>query len=156
VQRKWFHFCLSFSSVLVVVWAALVINTLVEKGPIIFLKLAEGNQGQYDGIIYPTKLFNGIDSFENTEGVFINYTKVLDVTAGKNFNLAPRKQFCGTKAGSKFPSYFRDLLGDEYTEEAQQLRKVDYGFQACVMFFDTQMERDIDLGSRYTFEPMQK
>lgn len=42
IGRRKFHFCLSFCSVFIVVWSALVINTLVEKGPIIFLKLAEG------------------------------------------------------------------------------------------------------------------
>jgi len=63
VKRKWVHFCLSFCSVFIVVWSAIVINTLVEKGPIIFLKLAEGQKGQYDGIIYPTKAFDGIDNF---------------------------------------------------------------------------------------------
>jgi hypothetical protein len=45
VSRKKFHFCLSFCSVFIVVWSALVINTIVEKGPIIFLKLAEGEEG---------------------------------------------------------------------------------------------------------------
>lgn len=53
VGRKKFHFCLSFCSVFIVVWSALVINTLVEKGPVIFLKLAESINGQYDGMIYP-------------------------------------------------------------------------------------------------------
>ena len=76
VQRKKFHFCLSFCSVFIVVWSALVINTIVEKGPIIFLKLAEGEEGQYDGIVYPTKNFDGLKSFENTEGIFVNFTKV--------------------------------------------------------------------------------
>ena len=33
VGRRQCHFCLSFCSVLIVVWSALVINTLVEKGP---------------------------------------------------------------------------------------------------------------------------
>jgi hypothetical protein len=45
VGRKKFHFCLSFCSVFIVVWSALVINTLVDQGPIIFLKLAEGDVG---------------------------------------------------------------------------------------------------------------
>ena len=45
IGRRKFHFCLSFCSVFIVVWSALVINTLVEKGPIIFLKLAEGREG---------------------------------------------------------------------------------------------------------------
>lgn len=42
INRRKFHFCLSFCSVFIVVWSALVINTLVEKGPVIFLKMAEG------------------------------------------------------------------------------------------------------------------
>ena len=53
IGRRKCHFCLSFCSVFIVVWSALVINTLVEKGPIVFLKLAESLQGQYDGIVYP-------------------------------------------------------------------------------------------------------
>ena len=76
VGRKKFHFCLSFCSVFVVVWSALVINTIVEKGPIIFLKLAEGDEGQYDGIIYPTNMFSGMDEYQNQEGIFVNYKKV--------------------------------------------------------------------------------
>jgi hypothetical protein len=45
ISRRKFHFGLSFCSVLIVVWSALVINTLVEKGPIIFLKLSESITG---------------------------------------------------------------------------------------------------------------
>ena len=74
--RKKFHFALSFCSVYVVVWSALVINTLVDKGPIIFLKLAEGSEGQYDGIIYPSNNYKVQSEFLNLEGVFVNYTRV--------------------------------------------------------------------------------
>lgn len=42
IQRRKFHFSLAFCSVFIVVLSSLVINTAVEKGPIIFLKLAEG------------------------------------------------------------------------------------------------------------------
>ena len=45
VWRRKVHFLLSFLSVFIVVWSALVIQTLVQKGPIIFLKLAEGDVG---------------------------------------------------------------------------------------------------------------
>ena len=31
-----------------------------------------------------------------------------------------------------------------------------YLLQSCLMFMDTQLERDIDLGSRYKFEPMKE
>ena len=38
----------------------------------------------------------------------------------------------------------------------QQINAMDrsYQYQACVMFFDTLLERQIDLGSRYKFNPM--
>ena len=69
--RKKFHFCLSFCSVFIVVWASLVINTLTEKGPIIFLKLAESLYGQFDGYLYPAQAVKG-NNF--ADGVFLNYT----------------------------------------------------------------------------------
>lgn len=31
-----------------------------------------------------------------------------------------------------------------------------YQLQACLMFMDTQLERDIDLGNRYKFDPMKE
>ena len=59
-----------------VVWSALIINTIVERGPIIFLKLAETINGQYDGLLYPAKQDSGnMDEdedgggFENVNGV---------------------------------------------------------------------------------------
>jgi hypothetical protein len=61
---------------MIVVWSALVINTVVDKGPIIFLKLAEMNEGQYDGIIYPSKVAQGMDKYNNQFGIFMNYTKI--------------------------------------------------------------------------------
>ena len=90
VRRRKCHFCLSFCSVLIVVWSALVINTLVEKGPVIFLKIAEGDEGQYDGLIYPTREFDSMGSYTNKDGIFINFTRVQQVVESK-YNLAPRK-----------------------------------------------------------------
>jgi hypothetical protein len=143
----------------------------VNKGPIIFLKLAEGEEGQYDGIVYPTKDFDGLDSFDNTEGIFINYTRVQEVV-GDKYNLVPRKQFCGARVGSDLPSQMRERYDDEYLQElesdymridekttlptAEEIASVSrsYKYQSCLMFFDTLMERKIDLGNRYTFDPM--
>lgn len=39
----------------------------------------------------------------------------------------------------------RDMVYNQYRR---------YQLQSCVMFIDTQMERDIDLGSKYKFDPM--
>jgi hypothetical protein len=103
VKRKQGHFFLSFCSVFVVVLSALIINTIIEKGPIIFLKLAESQNGQYDGILMPSSSTSkDIKSFENKYGEFINYTHVMEITKEKNYNLSPRKQFCGANAGSDY------------------------------------------------------
>jgi len=40
------------------------------------------------------------------------------------------------------------------TAEEMASASRSYKYQACIMFFDTLMERKIDLGSRYTFDPM--
>ena len=40
-----------------------------------------------------------MESYDNTDGVFINYTQVMKVVDDK-YNLAPRKQFCGARVGS--------------------------------------------------------
>lgn len=170
IGRKKFHFCLSFCSVFTVVWSALVINTIVDQGPIIFLKLAEGMNGQYDGILYVDKEFDGLDSYQSS-GVFANYSHIQDVTSQK-YNLSPRKQFCGLSVGSEYGK-MNQLYDDEYMQRYERSfytstdgktrlpprsevykKDRDYSMTGCVMFMDTQRERDIDLGSKYTYDPM--
>jgi hypothetical protein len=48
INRNKCHFLLAFCSVFVVVISTLVINTVIEKGPLIFLSLAEKFEGQID------------------------------------------------------------------------------------------------------------
>ena len=57
IKRRKFHFILAFSSVFLVVLFSLVINTVVEKGPIIFLRLAEGYHGEIDGVVTPAGFY---------------------------------------------------------------------------------------------------
>ena len=169
VGRKKFHFCLSFCSVFMVVWSSLVINTLVERGPIIFLKLAEGDIGQYDAIIYPSKGGDDLqlDEFSNFDGHFINYTKAMEVTDAQ-YNFAPRKQFCGAVIGSA--PKIEDSMDQEIFEQGF-IRTQDglttlpgpaqvyggsqkYQFSTCVMLMDTDRERDINLGALYKEDAM--
>jgi len=42
--------------VFIVVIFALIINTIVAKGPIVFMKLSEGTQGEIDGIISSSRI----------------------------------------------------------------------------------------------------
>jgi len=48
IARNKCHFCLAFCSVFVVVLSTLVINTIIEKGPLVFLSLGEKDQGEID------------------------------------------------------------------------------------------------------------
>lgn len=64
----------------IVVIFTLVINTLVSKGPIIFLKMAEGNMGEYDGIISSIYITSTFDSKSfNNEGLYLNYSRVEEL-----------------------------------------------------------------------------
>lgn len=112
VKRKKFHFCLSFCSVFIVVWCSLIINTIIEKGPIIFLRLSENSIGQFDGILYPSKYGN---EESNQNGYFLDYTKVMNVTNNK-FNLSPRKNFTGVDIGSNYGA-LRTKYDEQYLSE---------------------------------------
>ena len=49
VRRRKGHFCLAFCSVFIAVLATLVVNTVISKGPIIFLTLSQADTGEIDG-----------------------------------------------------------------------------------------------------------
>ena len=46
------QFCLSFCSVFVVVLSILIVVSITEKGPTIFLRLSEKTTGSYDAFFY--------------------------------------------------------------------------------------------------------
>ena len=48
IKRHKCHFCLAFCSVFIVVISMLVVNTVVAKGPIIFVSLAQVETGEMD------------------------------------------------------------------------------------------------------------
>ena len=50
VIRRKCHFCLALCSVLIVVLSTLVVNTVISKGPIIFMKLAQAESGEIDAM----------------------------------------------------------------------------------------------------------
>lgn len=53
VSRNKCHFCLAFCSVMIVVLSTLVINTIIDKGPLAFLGIGEMETGQIDAIFSP-------------------------------------------------------------------------------------------------------
>lgn len=109
IGRNKCNYGLSFCSILVVVWSSLIINTLIGHGPIVFLQLAEVQNGQYDGVLYHTR-HEGGDS-----GAYLDYYKVMNATDNK-YLFSPRKYLEGVAAGSDYGD-LRERYDDEYMKD---------------------------------------
>lgn len=171
LKRRKCHFCLAFCSVFIVIIFTLVINTLVAKGPIIFLKMAQGNQGEYDGIITSSQITTSFNSVAyNREGIFINYTRIAELYQEK-YNLSPRKYICGIQISSDLYNpmiYYTDDTTSSTGQWKSQFDK-ETGFPSrdqmyggnmfntgtvCIIFMDTEREKEIGLATEYKFEPL--
>ena len=121
IKRRRCHFCLAFCSVFITVLATLVVNTVISKGPIIFLTLNQARTGEIDSIIYQAdnKLVN-VGQYCMPES-FMNYTRVVELYGTEQYNLAPRYHKC------------------DVTIENEDYDLVDYR----LMMWDTDRERDI-------------
>ena len=92
MSRRKCNFCLAFCSVFIVVLSTLLITTIVDFGPIIFLKLGEAKRGQFDAVFYPVEEdFEDWDSFENENGSFLNFTQFTDLYGNDTWSVSPRK-----------------------------------------------------------------
>ncbi len=67
-----------------------MINTLVERGPITFLKLVESLEGEIDGVITATEIDG---RYYASAGNTLNLTRIEELYSGK-YRLSPRKIFC--------------------------------------------------------------
>ena len=83
VSRRKFHYGVAFASVFVVVLSVLVINTIVEKGPVIFLRLAEHHHGEIDGYVTP----KGSDMHLARPNPFLNYSRVVAAYGETRYNI---------------------------------------------------------------------
>lgn len=115
--------------------------------------------------------FVGLNQFYNVDGMFINYTKVSEVTNDK-YNLSPRKQFCGASLGSDYGSLrsrYDDIWLKDYEKSfirtkdglttltsAEQIynKGRSYPYNTCLMLMDTDREREINLAPKYNFSAM--
>eukprot|EP00347_Sterkiella_histriomuscorum_P021563 403333540 len=94
LKRHKFHFCLAFCSVLTIVLSTLVVVSIIGKGPVIFMKMAEGNHGQVDAFILPRFEDSTTDLYQST---FLNYTSILEQVGGEDeYNISPRKTYCSS------------------------------------------------------------
>lgn len=87
--RRKGHYALAFCSVFIVVLFSLVINTVVEKGPVIFLRLAEFYHGEMDGVVTPSGF---VEKDGTKHEIFLNYSRYDELYHEKQ-NVAPRKLF---------------------------------------------------------------
>ena len=94
VSRHKCHFFLAMMSVLVVILSSLIVNTVISKGPIVFLTQAQGDIGEYDGYFTFSRWRNNEDlnSYSQTMD-FLDYSKFKELH-GDKFNLSPRFHFC--------------------------------------------------------------
>lgn len=112
VKRNKYHFCVSFCTVLVIVFAALTVTTIVEKSPIMFWKFAQSDQGEIDAYIKP-------------KNDFINYTRSQEVL-GSSYMVSPRKVTHGTLALKLNKELFEMPEGEFFAEALnleQQLKQ---------------------------------
>lgn len=105
IFRRKFHFILAFCSVFLVVVSTLVINQIISKGSIIFLKIGESSHGEIDAFITPAAgiVKETIDKVEYDMGALLNYTSVneyyqeTDPSVLNTMLISPRKVFSGVK-----------------------------------------------------------
>ena len=77
LKRHKCHYCLAFCSIFIVVLSSLVVASLVDKGPIIFLKMAQGSNGEVDAYFTPSGI-NTIRSYSQPK--FLNFTTIDNIT----------------------------------------------------------------------------
>ena len=91
--------CLALCSVFIVVLSTLVVNTVVDQGPIIFVNLAQQESGEmdvwftgsircYGSAICPQEM-NTYPVANNMNSGYMNYTQLVELY-GYKYNLAPR------------------------------------------------------------------
>ena len=113
-------------------FAILVVNSIIDRGPLVFLSLAEKFQSQADAVYFSehSGSFNE-DLYIHwvSEGFFTNYTQAQALNPENNFS--PRKQF--------WASHFTDPNIPEDTTLAR------------VTLINTEREKEIELGTMWPY-----
>ena len=106
------HFFLAFSTTYIVVLSSLVVQTVIDKGPIIFVNLVQTWNGEMDvwyssDITYPNDQGWKMNE-ENWSLSYLNYTRVEELY-GDEFNLAPRFHYIFDEDYFPHRYFFLDL-----------------------------------------------
>jgi hypothetical protein len=75
--------------------------------------MAEDSSGQIDAVITSNQIDIDLSSTDdNDKGIYLNYTRVKELY-GSQYNLSPRKNFCGVQFGSDYTNL---EIADPYDE----------------------------------------
>ena len=134
IGRHKCQFFLAYCSVFIVVLSVIVVNAVIAKGPLIFLQLAENQDGAFDGF-FKHNLDSYSDYSSNSKHNY-NYTHIYQLY-GDTYNLSPREQF-------------QDISANYSSEGYPELK----GFKGTIVFMDTIRENQINLGNDWPFDPL--
>ncbi len=96
LKRHKFHFCLAFCSVFIIVLSILIVISMINKGPVIFLKMSEGRNGQIDAFLTPAGVEQNIHDLNQKSFVNLTALRVAEERTSKKYNVSPRKIYCNT------------------------------------------------------------
>jgi len=138
------HYCVAFTVVMIVVISTFVGQTMADNLPLIFLKLAESEQGERDVVLS-----------SNYPEFYLNYTRV-DELLGQDYSdtITPRLSFNGrvNKCVNDDEVVSKTTM---YSEEFAQCFR-ESGKKIDLMVIDSEMEKKAALGSRWDKPPLAK
>ena len=169
---------LAFCSVFLVVVSTLVINQIISKGSIIFLKIGESSHGEIDAFITPVAevVKETLEKIEYDSPALLNYTAVNnyymqnDPKVLQKMLLSPRKIFSGVKmlkeSESKLYGKDSSVQRESWHQSFDKKTNLPHRGDAyhvdfpsglddnTIVAFKTERERSIAIGYDYLYEPM--
>lgn len=76
---------MALSTIYLIVLSTLIVRSLIDKGPVIFLNLSQINNGEIDVYLSP-----------KDPQMFVNFTAIKNVIKNESFKVSPRKVMSGT------------------------------------------------------------
>ena len=76
---------MALSTIYLIVLSTLIVRSLIDKGPVIFLNLSQINNGEIDVYMSP-----------KDPQTFVNFTAINLVIKNESFKVSPRKVMSGT------------------------------------------------------------
>ncbi|KAL4454907.1 hypothetical protein ABPG74_006289 [Tetrahymena malaccensis] len=153
-KRRLCYFCLAFFSVTIVVAAAGVAQSVIDRAPIIFLSAAESNNGQSDFEIRPSSQI--LNPGPLAQQSFLNFTRVNEILKDERAEqTSPRFVMNGNLVAdsSQILCYIDNSSLQTIYETAQDCKMQKKGI---LHFIDQQKEKKIGLGTSWEIKEMKE